>query len=1001
MPYDAFISYSHAADQRLAPRLQSALHGFAKPWYRLRAMHTFRDKTNLAATPQLWGSIQAALDDARYFILLASPEAAASPWVRQEVERWLATKGPQRLLIVITGGALVWDPAAGRFDDAATTALPPTLLTAFAEEPLHVDLSWAQHASQVSRRDGRFAEAVAQLAATVRGRPLDELAGEDVRQHRIVRATAATAVAGLVLLTIASTIGGYLAVQARQEAQAQRDQATRERNIAQSRLLASDAERTAAIRPNKQVEAARLALEALNRHPTVRANEVLRRLAGGLLLPYGAHRADDDQRPMDFSADGTVQAMVETSTILRILDAASGARLATITRDAPTQHQIRPWTSADAPVLTTFGAHVVWREGDGWLSVWDTRSGQRVGRHREGPFVLSPDGRHIAIWPDGVLSLTTLLAPRGALPLLRDVPAVRDGQVVAFSPDGRLLLARTDSGDTHIWRVADRQRLHVLPHAGPALPAAFSPDARRIATVGYDGVTVWSLADGSPARRLPAPGAVSALAWHPDGEHLALGSANRNWVSVQHLPSGEERFHGSHEAPVRALAFSDDGALLASASVDHTARVWDWQLQAEVARTVHMSQVGGVRFAAQDTVLVTSATATPTSAWRLRRPVMRHPLGPPGLATHDVDFSPDGATVAAGGDDGIVRIVDLATGDRLAGPPDHRAFCRTADDPLSVGLRHSPDGRLLATACGHDLWLWDRQTWLRIVHIADVQPVQQMTFSPDGQLIATGGNRGVVSVYAAGDGERIARFEASGVAWQLVFSGDGRHLMAASGGSLPGQARAVVWDLQAGRIARIIKHESAVQAASFSPDSTQLLTGSADGMAALTAVDDGRTLATFQHDSNVEAVAFDRTGTHTITADADGRVRVWRVPDGQPVRELRHDGLVTSMDVSPDGAHLATVGHDSQVHVWRLSDGLEMAREQLPGPATRVVFSPRDGRYVASAQRYGEQPGRVWLWPNADVRAEAMRRVGRTMTADERARYLQAGEGTEAATASR
>ena len=51
MTYKGFVSYSHAADGQLAPVLQSALHRFAKPWYRLRALHVFRDETNLSVNP--------------------------------------------------------------------------------------------------------------------------------------------------------------------------------------------------------------------------------------------------------------------------------------------------------------------------------------------------------------------------------------------------------------------------------------------------------------------------------------------------------------------------------------------------------------------------------------------------------------------------------------------------------------------------------------------------------------------------------------------------------------------------------------------------------------------------------------------------------------------------------------------------------------------------------------------------------------------------------------
>src|SRR5579872_7494393 len=109
MPYDAFVSYSHTADEIPAAALQAALHRFAKPWYKLRAVHIFRDQTNLAINPHLWSSIRDSLDQSLFFILFASPEAAASPWVAQEAEYWVGRNGPSHILIVLTGGALKWN----------------------------------------------------------------------------------------------------------------------------------------------------------------------------------------------------------------------------------------------------------------------------------------------------------------------------------------------------------------------------------------------------------------------------------------------------------------------------------------------------------------------------------------------------------------------------------------------------------------------------------------------------------------------------------------------------------------------------------------------------------------------------------------------------------------------------------------------------------------------------------------------------------------------------
>ena len=127
MRYRAFVSYSHAGDGRLAPELQSALQKFAKPWYLLRALRIFRDKTSLASTPGLWTSIEEALSRSEFFLLLASPDAAASPWISREVQWWLTNRNTATMLIVLTGGDVFWNPETSDFDRKTTTALPARL----------------------------------------------------------------------------------------------------------------------------------------------------------------------------------------------------------------------------------------------------------------------------------------------------------------------------------------------------------------------------------------------------------------------------------------------------------------------------------------------------------------------------------------------------------------------------------------------------------------------------------------------------------------------------------------------------------------------------------------------------------------------------------------------------------------------------------------------------------------------------------------------------------
>ena len=131
--YDAFISYSHAADGRLAPALQSGLQRLARRWSSVRALRVFRDDTGLSVSPHLWGSIAEALDGSSWFVLLASPEAAASPWVNREIEHWLTHKSADRILPVLTDGSRVWDPVRNRYDPTTSTALPPALAGAVTD----------------------------------------------------------------------------------------------------------------------------------------------------------------------------------------------------------------------------------------------------------------------------------------------------------------------------------------------------------------------------------------------------------------------------------------------------------------------------------------------------------------------------------------------------------------------------------------------------------------------------------------------------------------------------------------------------------------------------------------------------------------------------------------------------------------------------------------------------------------------------------------------------
>jgi hypothetical protein len=229
------MSYSHAVDGRLAPALQQGVQTLGKPWYRRRVLHVFRDQTSLSASPGLWTDIERALTMSRFFILLASPEAADSVWVRKEVSWWREHRASERLLIAVTDGSLAWDPESDDFDGEASSALPDVLRGCFAREPLWVDLRWARAEHQVSSRDPRFRACVADLAAPLHGCPKDDLIGEDIRNHRSAIRLARGAGATLALITAAAVVAAIIAVN-------QRNAARRETLLATSRQLAAQSQ---------------------------------------------------------------------------------------------------------------------------------------------------------------------------------------------------------------------------------------------------------------------------------------------------------------------------------------------------------------------------------------------------------------------------------------------------------------------------------------------------------------------------------------------------------------------------------------------------------------------------------------------------------------------------------------------------------------------------------------------------------------------------------------
>ncbi len=200
----------------------------------MRAIHVYRDETDIPTTSALLPRIKDALRDSEFFVLLASPAAATSPWVQIEVDYWLSLNPAEKFLIVLTeGDEPIWDQAAGDFFWNKNTSLPSTLKNRFKDEPKFTDLRWARGQKKLKLRERRFYEAVADLASTLRGVDKSTLVGEDARRLRQNRRLAWSAVLALLILSLTASVTAVVAFNQRDKARANAEEANKQRKAAE------------------------------------------------------------------------------------------------------------------------------------------------------------------------------------------------------------------------------------------------------------------------------------------------------------------------------------------------------------------------------------------------------------------------------------------------------------------------------------------------------------------------------------------------------------------------------------------------------------------------------------------------------------------------------------------------------------------------------------------------------------------------------------------------
>jgi WD40 repeat protein/transcriptional regulator with XRE-family HTH domain len=351
---------------------------------------------------------------------------------------------------------------------------------------------------------------------------------------------------------------------------------------------------------------------------------------------------------------------------------------------------------------------------------------------------------------------------------------------------------------------------------------------------------------------------------------------------------------------------------------------------------------------------------------------------------HALAFSPDGALLVSGHEDGTVRIWDAATGSAIRVLKGHPATVG------SVAIRS--DGKVIASASEHDdgaVRLWDIESGapLRVLegHSGDVVGI---AFSPSGELLASASWDATVRLWRVDSGVPIRALEGhsssvTAVAWSpdgetLASASDDRtvrlwhvgspsplHILQHRGGPIGGVAfspdgetlavalRSVcLWDVASGALLRVIDESVGATGVAISPDGSTLAFVSRGSVVRLWDRSSPYPSPRFLegHTDSVTAVAWSPAGKILASASRDDTVRLWHVSTWSPLRVLKgHSRKVNSVAVSPDGATIAATYDDGVVRLWDAIHGSPLRTlEGRSDSVTRAAWSP-DGEILASA----------------------------------------------------
>ena len=609
--------------------------------------------------------------------------------------------------------------------------------------------------------------------------------------------------------------------------------------------------------------------------------------------------------------------------------------------------------------------------------LWDVATGQCIRAFEADVISVESDRDVISVCcfsPDGKTALSS--GEYGTIKLwnietgecIRTFVADPDVISVCFSPDGKTAFSSSDNGTINLWDVETGQCLHTFESCLNVISACFSPDGKAVLSLGYNYYS------SSPPLTFKRWSITARPRYEMVQSRITtIETALSNAAELDSLIARTDALlnKGDVDGALVVLAeptekyILDNSAYHAAKKRAAVAKLDSYSLVDRTDALLKKGDVdGALAVLAEPTEKYVLDSSTYHSA---KKHVARYCvlcevncLTPAKSLAHGVDsfcISPDGKTalsgssmeriysgnevIYSGGEDGTIKLWDIATGQRL------RTFEGHKNSVESVCI--SPDGKT-ALSCGMDLTISD---------IGDIRIIVS-----ENSVV-----KGTIKLWNMETGECIRTFEGRKYTVDSVcFSPDGKTALSRCrdielSRFYGGETTIKLWNMETGECIRTFEgRKYTVDSICFSPDGKTALSSCRDVELSrfdgettikLWNIETGECIRIFEgHRGSVVSICFSTDGKTALSKGMDG-IKLWNIATGEHIRIFEgHRGFVKSVCFSPDGKTVLSCEYDGTIELWNIATGEPIRPSAFEGQASSVrsvCFSPDGAQILVAA----------------------------------------------------